>query len=335
MTVVRWGVVGIGAIVQSTIAPILVSEPTTELVAAVSRSSARAHEFGETFGVPTAYTSYDEMLGDPNVDAVYVATPNALHAEQVRAAARAGKHVLCDKPLAIDVPSAIEAVRACEETGVALGLMFHNRFLPWVHEVRRLLHDRAIGRVQLARLQVSSGPRQYDNWRADPAMAGLGTVHNVGVHALDVLRVLLGSEPVEVSATFEPPPGEGVEMLAVVVMRFANSALVHCEFDERLPHPVNDITVFGTTGRIVGTGLTRARTGGDLTVTTDEDETTTHFPAPDAHRLAVLAFNEAVSTGSRPTPSGIDGLRSVELCAAIGQSASEGRTVAVHYRDVR
>ncbi len=327
-----WGVIGIGNIVQGTIAPAMVAEPECDLVAAVSRDQGRGDEFAKQFGARFAYTVFDEMLANPEVEAVFIATPNLFHPEQVIAAARAGKHVLCDKPLAINVPDAQKALDACNSAGVKLGINFHNRHLPWVQEVSRLVGDGVIGEVEVVQLQVSSGPRHYDNWRADPEIAGLGTVHNVGVHGLDFLRVILDSDPVEVSAVFDNAPETGqVEMLALITIRFGNGALVHYNANERLRDPLNDIAIYGTAGRIVGKDFTRSRSDGELAVLTDLGETVTPYPAPEAHRLSVAAFTHAILQGKEPNASGLDGLRSAQICEAIGKSARERRLVEVVY----
>lgn len=328
-----WGVIGIGNIVNGTIAPAMVAESSCALVAGVSRDRDRAAAFAARFDVPGAYTDYEAMLDDPAVEAVFIATPNALHPDQVVAAARAGKHVLCDKPLALDTQSALRAVRAAADAGVSLGVNFHNRFLPWVRDVTRMIAAGDIGRPLLVEVEVASGTRHWDNWRADPQMAGLGTVHNVGVHALDFLRVLLGSEPVEVTALFDRPAGaEEVEYIALLLLRFANGTLVSVNANEAVPHPTNTIAIHGTDGRIIGTHLTRAPVGGELRVLRDGEETVTEYPAVAAHRAAVAAFTAAVLSGEEPSPSGIDGLRSVELCDAIGRSVDERRTVTVEAR---
>lgn len=327
-----WGAVGIGAFFQNTIAPAVAAEPDCELKAVTSRDPERARATAEAFGAEGAYTDFADLLADPRVDIVYVATPNALHAEQVVAAAGAGKHVLCEKPLALTISDARTAVGACESAGVALGVDFHNRFLPWVQDASRMVAQGTIGAVEAVEVEVGSGPRHYDNWRADPALAGLGTVHNVGVHALDFLRVILSAEPVEVMAVLDEPPGPGtVEMLALLVLRFDNGALVYANCNERLRHPRNAIAIHGTNGRIIGTDLTRSRHDGDLTVLTEQGETTTHYPAPEAHRRCLAAFNRAVLDDRPPAPSGVDGLRSVELCEAIARSARERRLVEVVY----
>lgn len=325
-----WGIVGPGNIVQGTMAPAMVAEPDSELVAVAGRDIGRARNVATRFGADRAYDDYDEMLTDPAVDAVFIATPNALHADQVVAAAAAGKHVLCDKPLAISGADAARAVAACDAAGVLLGVNFHNRQLPWVRDVADLVASGRLGDVDYVDVQVAAGRRQPSGWRADPELAGLGTVHNVGVHALDFLRVILHAEATEVSAWFDEPPGSGVvETMALIRLRFDNGVAASVDANEKLANPRNDITIYGSEGRIVGSGITRSRIAGDLSVLTDGSEETTHYPAVDAHRLTLAAFTEAVLTGSTPDPSGLDGLRSALLCDVIGRSARDGGTVTV------
>ena len=332
MASLGWGIIGIGNIVKSTMAPAMVEEPECDLIAGVSRDRGRADDFARQFGARFAYTDYSEMLANPEVEAVFIATPNAFHPSQVVAAAQAGKHVLCDKPLAITVPDAERAVEACSTAGVKLGINFHNRHLPWVQDVRRLIADGVIGDIEVVHLQVSSGPRQYDNWRADPEIAGLGSVHNVGVHGLDFLRVILGSDPVEVVAMFDKGPDTGhVEMLAMILIRFGNGALVYYNCNERIRDPLNDIAIYGSAGRVVGRDFTRSRSDGELAVITDAGETVTRYPAPEAHRLSLAAFTRAVLRDEQPNAAGIDGLRSAQICEAIGRSVRERRLVEVVY----
>lgn len=326
----RWGIIGIGNIVRSTMAPAMVVEAASDLVAAVSRDQGRADDFAKEFGARFAYTDYDEMLANPEVDAVFIATPNMFHSDQVVAAAGAAKHVFCDKPLGTNVADARRALDACESAGVSLGVNFHNRHLPWVRDVSRLLAEGTIGAIRVIQLQVASGPRHYDNWRADPVMAGLGSVHNVGVHGLDFLRVLLQSDPVEVMAMFDQVPGSGeVEMLALIQLRFENGVMVQYNANETLRDPLNDIVIYGTEGRMVGKSFTRSRSDGELAILTDAGETITRYPAPEAHRLSLAAFTNAVLRGEEPNASGLDGLRSAQVCEAIERSARERRLVEV------
>jgi len=327
---VGWGIVGIGSIATSTIAPAMVAEDQCELIAVTSRDQGRADEFAHRFAALRAYTSYEAMVHDPDIEAVFIATPNALHGDQVCVAAAAGLAVLCDKPLATNPADAERAVDACRRAGVPLGVNFHNRFLPWVRDVTAMVAAGGIGDVLIVEVEVGAGPRHYEDWRADPELAGLGAIHNVGVHALDFVGVILGAEPVEVSAMFDPvPSSDRVEMIGLVTVRFDNGTLAYFNCNERVPEPRNQIAIHGTRGRMVGEGFTRARVDGSLTARIDGVETTTRYPAPRAHRLTVAAFTAALLSGAAPDPSGVDGLRSARLCDAIGRSAREGRVVAV------
>ena len=332
MAKLRFGVVGIGNIVQGTIAPAIVAEEGCELVAAVSRDQGRADAFAEKFGARFAYTDYDEMLANPEVDAVFIATPNLQHSAQTIAAARAGKHVMCDKPMATSVADAVASVEACNAAGVKLGINFHNRHLPWVQDTRAMVAEGRIGDIEVIQVQGGSGPRHYDNWRADPAMAGLGTLYNVGVHILDFLGWILDSEATEVTALFDQQPGSGaVEMLAMVLLRFRNGTMAYLNANEKLLFPQNDIAIHGKKGRIIGAGLTRSRADGELRLMTEEGETVTPYPSPGAHRRSVAAFARAVLAGETPNASGADGLRSMQLCDAIARAVVDRRTVEVDY----
>lgn len=323
----RWGLIGIGDIVTTTIAPAMEALENCEIVAVTSREQTRADAFADRFGARLATTDYASMLADPDVDAVFIATPNDQHARQVIGAAAAGIPVLCDKPLATSVADARTAVDACREAGVVLGVNFHNRALPWVQEVRTLVAEGRLGRVETISAEVGSGPRTYTNWRAEPAVAGLGSVYNVGVHVIDFIGWILGARPVEAMAMFDTH--DGVEMQALALLRYDNGTLLHLDCNERSTTPRNDVVIHGTGGRIVAHDLTRSRVPGTLEVTIGDTTTQTHQPAPAAHRLTVEAFADAVLAGRSPSPSGDDGLESMLVCDAIARSARERRLVEV------
>jgi 1,5-anhydro-D-fructose reductase (1,5-anhydro-D-mannitol-forming) len=324
---IGWGIVGLGRVADTAIAPAVAAAANSTLAGVVSRTAAKAEEFAARHGAPAAYDDYRTLLEDPSVDAVYIATPNALHADQVVAAAEAGKHVLCDKPMATSVEDARRQLAACEAADVQLGIVFHNRYLPWVRDVRRLLAEGAIGDVLTVQLEASAGHWPPEGWRNDPSLAGLGTVYNQGVHAYDALRYLLDAEPVAVSAMFDDEGGRyAIETTALSLIRFDNGVLASVNCNERSPHPQNDIAIFGTAGRIVGRNLTRSREDGELHVLTPDGETVTPYPSPGAHRLLLSAYARCVLAGEPVTPDGDDGLRSMLLCDAIARSAREGVT---------
>ena len=324
MRQLRFGVIGLGRIVETIMAPAMVAEPGIKLVAATSRNQRRADAFAGKFGARYAYTDYAQMLANPEVEAVFIATPNALHCEQVVAAAQAGKHVLCDKPMALSAAEGRDEVEACAKSGVKLGINFDNRHLPWVRDTKQLIADGVIGDVTTIQVEVSAFVTPPKDWRLDPAMAGLGTLYNQGVHTLDFLSFILDSLPVEVGAIFDNERGRyPVETEAMVLLRYANGAKAYMNCNQSNPYPQNDIAIYGTKGRITGTSVTRSGTDGEIRVLTESGEAVTPYPSPSAHRRCIAAFAKAVLDGETPNASGEDGLHSMELTDAIAVSVAE------------
>jgi 1,5-anhydro-D-fructose reductase (1,5-anhydro-D-mannitol-forming) len=325
----RWGIIGPGDIANSSMAPAINADPNSELVAVVSRDQGRADAFAQKHGAKWAGTDYGAMLARDEVDAVLITTPNALHADQVVAAARAGKHVLCDKPLALNAAEAWRAVDACREAGVKLGINFQTRHHAPFQEARRIIKAGEIGEIVEIQIDASPGRRPPAGWRTDPELAGLGSV-NIAIHLYDVLRFLVDAEVTEVAAMFNSGREAGViETLPMVLIRFDNGALAYANGNQATPFPLNEIVIYGTRGRIDGRGITRPLMEGDMTVVTEEGSRTDKWSTKDCYERTVCAFSEAVLAGRDPNPSGEDGLRSVQLADAIAKAAREGRTVAV------
>ena len=334
MTKNGWGLIGTGRIADDRILPGINAHAGNRLVAVVSRDQGRADAFAKKFSAERAYTSYDEMLRNPDVTVVAIHTPNGQHADQAVAAARAGKHVFCDKPIATNAADAERMLRECEKAGVKLGVNFHNRFMPCFIETRRIIASGEIGEIQMVQLEASPGARsggRLATWRVDPAMAGLGTTYSIGVHVYDILRYLLASEISMVSAFFDTPRGV-MEETNLSLFRFANGVLAQLSVHEKTPLPHNDFVIYGSKGRIIGRGLTRSRAGGELQVSTADGNTrVTEFPSINAHAASVAAFSDALLQRREPAPSGIDGLRSVQLTDAMARSAWDGVHVRMAY----
>jgi 1,5-anhydro-D-fructose reductase (1,5-anhydro-D-mannitol-forming) len=322
-----WGLIGTGRIAEERVLPGINSYAGNQLIGVVSRDQARAQDFAKRFGARHAYTNYDDLLRNPDVTVVAIHTPNTLHAEQVIAAARAGKHVFCDKPMATSVADAECIVRECDKAGVKLAVNFHNRFMPCFIETKRLVDSGEIGPVLMVQIEASAGPAAASvaaSWRGEPALAGLGTTMNVGVHIYDILRYILTSEIVHVSAMFDAPAGV-MERTSLATFKFANGVMAQVNINQTTPNAHNDFVIYGTEGRITGRALTRSRAGGTLQIITNNGASrSTEFPAINAHAACVVGFSRALLEGRAPSASGVDGLRSVQLTDAMGRSAWEG-----------
>ncbi|MEQ1772964.1 MAG: Gfo/Idh/MocA family oxidoreductase [Burkholderiales bacterium] len=326
-----WGLIGTGRIAEDRMLPGINSYAGNKLIGVVSRDQARANDFAKRFGAKHAYTNYDDLLRNPDVTVVAIHTPNAQHAEQAIAAARAGKHVFCDKPMATSVADAERIVRECDKAGVKLSVNFHNRYMPCFIETRRIVDSGEIGKVMMVQLEASAGPAAASvaaSWRGDAALAGLGTSMNVGVHVYDILRYILSAEITEVSAMFDAPAGV-MERTSLATFKFSNGAMAQVNVNQTTPNAYNDFVIYGSKGRITGKALTRSRAGGELQVITNDGASrNTAYPAINAHAACVVGFSQVLLEGGAPNPSGIDGLRSVQLTDAMGKSAWEG----VHVR---
>jgi 1,5-anhydro-D-fructose reductase (1,5-anhydro-D-mannitol-forming) len=325
----RWGIIGLGRIADTEIAPAIAASPGGELYGVVSRDEGRAEAFAKRHGAARALTSFGELLADPATDAVYIATPNALHADAVVTAARAGKHVMCDKPLALSVTDARRAVAACADAGVRLGITFQTRFHDHFGRFREVILDGSLGEIRVVQVEMSPGRTLLKGWRTDPGVAGLGAINNLGVHAFDLVSWLLGAEAIEVTAMAGHEGGLAPETLALVLLRYDTGALAYVNVNQSVAFPQADITVYGTKGRVVGRSVTRMNMEGTLEILTEAGETTIETASFHAYRGAVMAFEDAVAAGREPSPSGLDGLRSVELTSAISDSLSRGGTATV------
>lgn len=325
-----WGVIGLGWAATGLVGPAINADEDSQIVAATSRDAERAAAYGEKLGVKNLYTDYQEMLADPEVDVVYIATPNALHAEQAIAALRAGKHVLAEKPIAMNPIDAQAVVAAAEQSGTKLGTNFQTRHYAPIAEIKRLLDAGTIGDVVVIQAESSSsGVMPLKGWRTDADLAGMGAVYNLGVHPLDLIRYLAASEVAEVTAFTDAGREQKLDTLALTLVRFESGALGFVNAGQRVPYPRADVTIFGTTGRIVGVNSTRPNMEGEVRVTTESGEAVTPFDTKDGFRRGISAFNRAVIDDTPTNASGVDGLRSAELVEALARSAHEGSVVQV------
>ena len=324
---IGWGIVGLGRIAGTEVAPAVAAAANSTLAAVVSRTAAKAEEFAAQHGAAAAYHDYRALLEDPAVDAVYIATPNALHADQVVAAAEAGKHVLSDKPLATTVAEAEHAVAACEAVGVRLGVTFQTRKHEGMSDIRDLIAAGDIGSVRLIQVELGPGRKLPQGWRTDPDLAGVGVMHNLGVHAYDLLRFLLGAEVVEATAVVDVEPGFEVDTLALSLLRFDDGALAYVNANQSLPNPQQDLTVYGTEGTVFGRDVTRPNLTGGISVVGRDGRSERTVSSAGAFLATIGDFADAVIDGREPSPSGLDGLRSVELIDALARSARERRSI--------
>jgi predicted dehydrogenase len=249
---VRWGILGAANIAAWQFIPAVRASRRGALVAVAARDAARAREFAARHGIPRAHAGYEALLADPEVDAVYIALPNALHAAWTEAAARAGKHVFCEKPFAANAPEAARAVAACEAAGVLCMEAFVYRYHPQTQRLERWLREGAIGTVRTVHAAfhfVLGGERRRTDIRMQAALAG-GALMDVGCYAVNWLRLVFGEEPQQATAVAVWDPERGVDTQLVGMLHFSGgrAGTLSCGFD--MPGTVAT-RVVGTEGEIV------------------------------------------------------------------------------------
>jgi predicted dehydrogenase len=194
MDIVRWGIIGCGDVTEMKSGPALQKASGSALVAVMRRDLEKARDYARRHGVPRVHSTADALVGDPNVDAVYVATPPVSHCELALRAASAGKPCLVEKPMAMSHDECRRMVAAFEAAGVGLWIAYYRRALPRFLSVRQLLASGAIGRVTSVHVQVFerlSSEEYARGWRFDPAIAGGGLFFDLASHCVDLLDFLI------------------------------------------------------------------------------------------------------------------------------------------------
>ena len=323
---IRWGILGCARITRRGLAPGILASESGTLHALASRDGSTARAWAEEFGASKAYGDYRAVLDDPEVDAVYIPLPNELHRPWVLAAAEAGKHVLCEKPLAIDAREAAEMVDHCRSRGVVLMEAFMWRHQPRTAELLGLVRSGGIGTLRLVRSSFSF-PIDPGDWRLDPARGG-GALWDVGCYGVSTCRLFAGAEPVAVRAMQRPHPS-GVELTLTAELAFPGGVigLVDCSFEAPFRCEYELVGTLGSI-RVPDAYLPPARPtalrfkadgGPDADVEGTGPESLS-FDGTDQYARMVDAFARAVSSGALDLPAE-DGLAQMRALDLIRSSA--------------
>jgi xylose dehydrogenase (NAD/NADP) len=227
----RWGILGCARISRRGLIPGIQMSRTGRLVALASRNPATARAWGEEFEIFKCHEGYQDLLEDPDIDAVYMPLPNNLHKPWVIAAANAGKHVLCEKPLALDAAEAREMVEHCRCRGVLLMEAFMWRHQPRTLELHARVATGLLGELRLIRSSFSF-PIEPSDWRLDPARGG-GALWDVGCYGVSTARFFAGAEPDSVRAVARfGPTGVDLTLAATLVFPSGVLALIDCSFEQ-------------------------------------------------------------------------------------------------------
>jgi len=308
MQKLNWGLIGCGDISRKRVAPALRDLPDCELVAVNRANAALAEEFAQAFGARRWYRDWRELLADDEVQAVYIATPVSLHAEQTIAAAEAGKHVLCEKPMALNVAECDRMLAACAANGVKLGIAYYRHFYPVIQRVKEILAAGMIGTPVLAQVNAfewfNPAPGEPRYWFVQKEFAGGGPMMDFGCHRIEVLLNLLGPIANVHSSVGQVLFEREVEDTAVAVFDFASRARGVLSVTHAAWQSQDTLTIFGSAGSLHIPALNQ----GVLHLKTASGEhSEAHPPHANIHQPLLADFTRAVLEDQFPAVGGAIG----------------------------
>jgi predicted dehydrogenase len=318
----KWGLIGCGDIARKRVAPALRDLASSELIAVNRANFELAEDFAVEFGAKRWYKDWRELIADPEIEAVYIATPVHLHAEQTIIAAQAGKHVLCEKPMALNVAECDRMIAACEANDVRLGVSYYRHFYPVVERIKSLLSAGEIGAPVLAQMNAferfDPAPSNPRRWLLQKSISGGGPLFDFGCHRIEVLMNLFGQLKEVRGITGNVLFEREVEDTASAVFQFERKTLATLSVTHAAREAQDTLSIFGSLGSLHVPVLNE----GDLMVKTAASERVEfHEPHQNFHQPLIDDFTQAVQTGGAPRVGGLIGLEVTKVMEDIYTSA--------------
>ncbi len=305
MDKVRWGLIGCGDIARKSVVPAIKNDARSELTVINRSDSSKAESFAREFDIPKWTARWEDLVSDTEIDSVYVATPVYLHAEQTIAAAENGKHVLCEKPMALDASECSRMIDACRSNGVKLGIAYYRRFFPPVIRIKEIIASGEIGKAvhiqanNFENFNLPPGAPRY--WFLDRKLAGGGPMMDMGCHRIEIFTNLMG--PVRETSAFLDNVifKRDVEDVATAHFVFENGATGVLVSAHAMEEPADTLDIYGSLGSIRVPVLNE----GTMTVRTEKGTRTEKHPnAANFHQPLIEDFTDAVINGREPAVTG-------------------------------
>jgi predicted dehydrogenase len=351
--VVKWGVIGAGGIAYRRTIPEMVKvADNAQLVALMDVSQPAVERVGKEYGITAVYTDEEALLKNPDIDAVYIATPQSTHHRQVLLAARYGKHILCEKPMATSLKDCEEMMAACDKAGVKLGFDYMMRYNIHNQKIKEIYESGALGRPVMGRAELTCWfPPMPTAWRQKREIAYGGSLIDMGSHCLDILEWIFSSRIVEVFAFHDSlVQNYDVEDTSTAIVRFENGAhgIIDNYFNVPDQAAKNYLELYGSLGSIQAAGTIGQDPTGTFTSNTvpagmtysanqvrDADggfKSEFHqYQGVPMYGTIVKLFSEAVATGGEPPVSAEVGYHNVQVIMALYESARGNKPVRINY----
>ncbi|MCJ7487995.1 MAG: Gfo/Idh/MocA family oxidoreductase [Candidatus Aminicenantes bacterium] len=326
---VNWGILGCAGIAEKAFIPAVRRSRNGVLAGIAARDESRARDWADRFGFLRSHRTYQELVEDPAIDAVYIPLPNDLHAEWSIRAMRAGKHVLCEKPMAMNALEVRAMIGAAEAAGVQLMEGFMYKFHPQMEKALALIGEGKIGELRSVHSSFTfKFERTGTNYRWFPAMGG-GALYDVGCYPISLARLIFGAEPISAFARARIDPGTGVDMTSAALLEFPGGRFAQCDASFE-SHFQSRLLAAGAEGTIA---LTRAFSAKDfdtaIEIVRGDAKETVRIPRADMFTLMTEHFVDAVLE-KKPLryPAG-DALANMHAIDACFESIRTGRAVVI------
>lgn len=328
-----WALVGLGKLSTHQLGPALKKAKHSQLTAVVTGTPEKGVRWRKEYGLGEdqvyTYEDFDKIIDNPDIDVVYIVLPNSMHAEFSIRAAKAGKHVFCEKPMANTAEDCRQMIAACEEADRRLGIAYRCQFTPQHLEAIRFTKEEVFGRPMHIEagfcIQLGGDPSQ---WRLNHKLAGGGALMDVGIYALQACRYLTGEEPIEISAQEVKTDRERfaeVDESIQWMMKFPSGVTANCTTSYAYKG-LNKFTVYGKDGRF---GMEPAYSYGNIKGWTSQDEIAFPTKQVDQFGNEMDVFSQAILNQEDFKASGQDGLKDLIAIEAIYRSIKEGKKVTL------
>jgi 1,5-anhydro-D-fructose reductase (1,5-anhydro-D-mannitol-forming) len=310
------------------IVPAMIKSPGSKLAACLGSSPEKSREFAQRFGFARTHDDLAAMLKDPDVNALYIALPNAMHYEAVIAAAKAGKHILCEKPFAMKAEHAREMVAACRDAGVVLRIAHQIRLDAAIVRAREIVRSGRLGRLAEVSLERGSANPARKTWRLDNSQSGV--IFDVGVHLLDLIQWVTGQRFLEVSAFSHPDRKAGQSDDTVTVLgRLEGDCHALARATREVASAENNLILEGSEATLFTSALRFAKEH-VVSVRDKNGVTEERFVPSPAYELEIQAFEGELRGERSLLPDGEDSLYTVAVTQAVLKSIEERRIVTVN-----
>jgi len=328
---IGWGIIGCGDVARRRVAGAIISEENSRLVAVCRRNPQMLRAFCDKFEVDRGYEVAGDLIDDPEIDAVYIATPVNLHLPQTVAAAKASKHVLVEKPMAMSVAECDQMIDVCRENGVGLGVAYYRRFYPVVDRIKQLIETGEIGQPFAVSVTTANDfamdKREDGYWRVVPEQGGGGALMDIGSHRINIMLDVFGEVESVKSICSTVAADYDAEDCASLVMKFRSGihGSLQCFFGSACDP--DEFAVMGTKGRLVSAPLNE----GELTIQTAEGvRVESHPPAKNFNAPLIADFVAAIQENRPPRVSGEEGC-ATNLVMELAYADSFGSNPSTHF----